>query len=483
MAQEKTGGTKKVLGMMSLTFMSVAAVMSLKNVPVMSEYGFTLVFYLLFGTIFFFLPLSLISAELATGWPKKGGIYVWVKEGLGPKWGVAAAWFHWVESFFWYPTAFAFVAATISYIFNPELATNKLYNVTLIIGCMWLFTIINFAGMKLSSMISTIGVILGTIIPGVLIIVLGVIWVLKGNPFAITMSLKTFLPEINNMSQVTLLAGMGLVFVGIELIGYHANEVKDPQRNFPKAIMFAGIVIFLLNIIGALSIAIVVPKDNLSLTAGIMEAIEAFLRAYNLHHFTPWIAALTALGTCAMASTWIPAPAKGVEVPAREGYLPPFFAKDNRNNMPVGALIIQALAVTIVALAFLFMPSINSAMWLLIALVVQIYILMYFLMFIAAVRLRYTQPDVKRSYRIPGGNAGMWIVAGIGFLTSLFTFLTGFWPKQGINTVGKIIMYEAFLIGGMIIVCAPAFIFYALRKPSWKKEADSGGANAQEARS
>lgn len=477
MADKGPRKSEQVLGMFALTTMSVAAVMSLKNVPVMSEYGFTLVFYLLFGTICFFIPISLISTELATGWPRRGGIYVWVTEGLGPKWGVAAAWFHWVESFFWYPTAFAFVAATISYIFNPELASNKPYNVAMIIGIMWLFTIINFAGMKLSSIISTVGVIAGTIIPGLLIIALGVIWVIQGKPFAIDISMKSFFPVIDNMSQVTLLAGMGLVFVGIELVGYHANEVKDPQRTFPKAILISGIIIFLLNIIGALSIAIVVPKADLSLTAGIMEAMESFLKAYHLHQLTPWIALLTAIGTCAMASTWIPAPAKGVEVPAKEGYIPPFFAKNNRNGMPTGALIVQAIAVTIVALAFLLMPSINSAMWLLIALVVQIYILMYFMMFIAAIRLRYTQPDVERAYRVPGGNAGMWIVAGIGFLTSLFTFLTGFWPKAGIDTPKEIILYEAFLIGAIIIVCAPAFIFYAKRKPAWKKTAEEQDRN------
>lgn len=463
MTQNKLKPNKATLGLFSLTAIAVAAVMSLKNVPVMSEYGASLIFYLLFGTICFFLPLSLVSAELATGWPRKGGIYIWIKEGLGPKWGVAAAWFHWVESFFWYPTAFAFVAATVSYAFDPSLAENKYYNVALIIGCMWIFTLINFGGMKLSGIISTVGVIAGTILPGILIIVLGVIYVMQGDPSQISFTWNSVLPDLSNMSQITLLAGMGLVFVGIELLGFHANEVQKPQRNFPRAIFIAALIIVLLNIIGALSIAIVVPKKDLQLTAGIMEAIDSFLKTYNLHSLTPVIAILTAFGTCAMASTWIAGPAKGVEVPAKEGYLPKVFAKDNKHGIPTSALIMQAVAVTVVSVVLLFMPTINSAMWLLIALVVQIYILMYFMMFIAAIRLRYTQPDVKRAYKVPGGNIGMWVIAGIGFLTGLFTFLTGFWPKSDMDLSG-IILYEAFLIGGIIIMCAPAFIFYARSK-------------------
>ena len=123
---------------------------------------------------------------------------------------------------------------------------------------------------------------------------------------------------------------------------------------------------------------------------------------------------------------------------------------------------------TVVSLAFLLMPSINSAIWLLIALLVQIYVCMYILIFISVIRLRYTKPDVKRSYKIPGGKPGIWIVGGLGLLTCLFIFFTGFWPKAGLDTGGEIIAFEAFLIVGMIAVCCPAFIFYSIRKPDWR---------------
>lgn len=470
----KTAATKpQVLGLFALTSMCVAAVMSLKNIPVMAEYGLALIFYVLFATLFFFIPVSLVAAELATGWPQKGGIYIWVSRGLGPRWGVAAVWFHWVESFFWYPTAFAFVAATVSYIFNPELADNKLYNVALIIACMWVFTLINLGGTRLSSLISTVGVFAGTIIPAALIVLLGIVWVSGDHAVSIHFSMDAFFPDLKNMAQIALLAGMALVFVGIELIGYHAGEVKNPQRNFSRAIFLAAGIIIMVYVAASLSIAIVIPQTSLSLTAGVMEAMAAFMHAYHLDWLTPWIAFLIMVGVCAQASTWITGPARGIEAPASDGYIPPILARTNQSGAPCGALFIQAAAVTLVTLFFLFMPSVNSAMWLLIALLVQVYILMYFLMFAAAIRLRYTRPDVKRSYQIPGGKPGIWLVAGIGFLSCFFTFLTGFWPKAGIDTTGKIILYEVFLIGGMVTVCAPAFIFYAVHKPEWKIKAIS----------
>jgi amino acid transporter len=261
------------------------------------------------------------------------------------------------------------------------------------------------------------------------------------------------------------------VFVGIELIGYHANEVKEPQRNFPRAVITAAAIIVLIYVAASLSIAVVVPKSSLSLTAGVMEAIELFMRSYDLDPLTPWFAFLIMTGVCAQASTWIIGPPRGIKVPAEDGYIPPFLAKTNSNDAPCGALIVQAIAVSIVSLTFLFMPSINSAIWLLIALLVQIYIMMYLMLFISAVRLRYSQPDVIRPYKIPGGKPGMWIIAGIGFATCFFMFLTGFWPKVATKTSGQVVLYEVFLIAGIAVVCSPAFIFYKLRKPGWKKAA------------
>ena len=72
--------------------------------------------------MFFFIPLALVAAELATGWPRAGGLYVWVKQAFGDRSGFLAVWFEWIENIVWFPTVLSFVAATLAYVIDPSLA-------------------------------------------------------------------------------------------------------------------------------------------------------------------------------------------------------------------------------------------------------------------------------------------------------------------------------------------------------------------------
>ena len=165
-------------------------------------------------------------------------------------------------------------------------------------------------------------------------------------------------------------------------------------------------------------------------------------------------------------STWIVGPAKGVLTTAQNGNLPPFFQKVNKNGIPTSLLIIQASLVSVFALLFLLVPSINSSYWMLLDLTILLYLIMYVLMFLAAICLRYTKPDVPRTYRVPGGNAGMWTVVGLGVLTSLFTMSVGFFPPAQLPA-GNIAFYETFLNLGILIAVSIPLIIYQFRKPGW----------------
>ena len=120
-------------------------------------------------------------------------------------------------------------------------------------------------------------------------------------------------------------------------------------------------------------------------------------------------------------------------------------------------LISQAIIVTLLSGLFRFMPSVNGYYWLLTALAAQLYMLMYLLMFAAAIKLRIAAPEHPRAFRIPGGIAGMLFVAGIGILGALTTLTVSFMPPEGIN-VGSISRYEFTLIIGLILMCLPPFI-------------------------
>jgi len=457
---------KRVLGVFTLAMINVAAIATLKNFPTMAEYGLSLVFYFAVASIIFFVPTALVSAELATGWPQTGGVYVWVREALGPRLGFLAIWLWWFENVIWYPTILAFTASTIAYVFDPALAANKYFTLAVVLIAFWGSTLINLKGMRASGLISTVGVIAGTIIPGALVIILGIVWFAKGGELQISLSTQALVPDLTKMGNMTYLVAVLLALAGMEMSAVHAQEVEDPQKDYPKAIFLSAFIILAVTVLGSLAIAFVVPVSKLSLTAGVMEAFEVFFDAYNIKWIVPVIAVLIALGGLATMSTWIVGPSKGLLATARYGDLPPIFARVNKNRMPIPLLVFQGIIVTALACVFLFMPSVSASYWILTALTAQQYLVVYILMFAAAIKLRYSQPDVPRAYRVPLGNFGMWLVAGLGIVGAVFAIVVGFFPPAGATPV----RYVSFLMIGLIGTILIGFLIHQFRRPEWERD-------------
>ena len=457
-----------VLSVFTLAMINVAAVSSVRNWPTIAEYGFSSLFFFALAAICFFIPVSMVSAELATGWPRLGGVFAWVKEAFGHRIGFLAVWLLWVENVIYYPALLSFIAGTIAYIIDPSLSDHMGYMLALIIGIFWLTTLANLLGMKMSGWISTFGVIAGTFIPGGVIIGLGLFWYLSGHPIQISFTLSSFFPDFSSLKQLVFFAGVLIALGGLEMSAIHARDVKDPQRNYPKAILLSAILILGLYVLGVLAVALVIPQSDINLVAGSLQAFSVFVEAYGLQWMTPLMAGLLALGAFGGLSTWIVGPSRGLLGAAQSGDLPPVFRKVNRHGMPVPLLIVQAIIVTVISLVFLVMPTVSSAYWILNALVAQLYLLMYLLLFAAAIWLRYKRPHVERTYKVPGGIFGMWIVAGLGFLGSLFAFFVGFFPPAQIQ-MGSSLFYSLFLLGSIILACLAPSLILLFQKPHWKK--------------
>ena len=451
-----------------LTMINVATIGSVKNWPVTAEYGLSSIFFLLLASLIFFIPTSLVSAELATGWPKTGGVFAWVKEAFGHRTGFLASWLQWVQTVVWYPTALSFIAATIAYIFNPQLSENSWYTFSLVLLIFWGTTLVNFRGMRLSGWISSMGMILGTFLPGIFIIMLGLIWYLSGLPVQIDLSSKALVPDLGNFTQLVLFTGVLISLAGMEMSAVHARDVQEPKRDYPRAILYAALIILGLSIPGVLAIAMVVDQKEISLLAGSLQALSVFLDKFNLRELMPLLAFLIAIGTTASVSTWTVGPTKGLLAAAQTGDLPPIFRRLNKHAMPVPLLIFQAIVVSFISLLFVFLPTLNEAFWMLLALVSELYLLMYLLMFAAGIKLRYKHPNVDRPYKIPGGNWGMWIVSGIGILASLFTIVIGFFPPEHISVQNKATYLILMVVGVVLFSLGPTLILL-FQKPQWKK--------------
>ncbi len=461
---------KKVLTATTIAFINVAAICNVKNFPLLAEFGFAALPLLALAAIIFFIPASFVSAELASAWPERG-VYTWVREALGPRMGFVAIWLQWIENVIYYPTILSFIAAAIAYIINPDLATDKVFITTTILAVFWIATLINFLGMKISGFISMITALFGTVLPVILITALASLWLFKGFPSQITFSKDSLTPNFGSLRDLVLFSGVLFSLAGVEMSAVHAKDVKNPQTAYPKGILLSSILILGFSMIGAIAIGIIIPVQEIQLASGAMEAFSSFLNAFNLSWAMPVVAAVISFGTLGMLSTWIVGPSRGLYATAMHGNLPPIFHKKNKQEMPVGILISQALFVTVLSLVFLFMPSINSSYWMLLALAALLYQLMYALMFIAGIVLRYKFPETKRGYKIPFGNVGMWVVGTLGFLGSLFGFMLCFIPPSQFAT-GELWIFESFLIGSTIIFCIIPFLIYKARKPSWQLKHD-----------
>jgi putative glutamate/gamma-aminobutyrate antiporter len=455
---------KRTLTAAMIALINVCAITNIKNFPLLAEYGLSIILFLALSSVFFFIPVALISAELASGWPERG-VYTWVKTALGPRLGFLAIWLEWIENVIWYPTILSFIASTFAYIINPDLANEKSFVVTVILITFWLMTFVNFFGMRVSGWMSSITALFGTIIPIVLIIFMGAFWIFSGKPVHIDFSLNALLPDLTSVGQLVLLSGVLLGLAGMEMSAVHAREVRNPQRDYPRGIFLSAIFILVVSALGAIAIGAIVPNEKIQLTSGGMEAFRYLFNALNMPWAMPIIAAITTFGALGMIGTWIVGPSRGLHATAEHGDLPPIFHRANKNGMPVNILITQAIIVTFLSLIFLFMPSVNSSYWALVALASLLYMIMYILMFISALVLRKKEPHVPRLYRVPA----IWLFSILGIIGSAFGVVISFFPPSQIDT-GSLIVLEVFLVGATLTFCVAPFLIFASRKPHWLKK-------------
>lgn len=457
----------KKISTVSLTVLIIAAIDNMKNLPAAALFGPSLIFFFLFSALVFLIPTSLVAAELSAAFPKKGGVYQWVHMAFGKKWAMAAIWLQWINTMVWYPTMLSFVAGTLAYLIDPQLAQNKLYLITCILTIFWGLTFINMKGIRVSVWFNNICSTLGTIVPLVFLIVLGAIWIFSGQPLQMHLAADNVVPSLTSSSNWVSLIAIMASFLGVELAGVHVNDVHNPQRNFPRAILFAFLFIFLSMSLGSMAIAFVLPGAQISLTSGVMQVFHSFFHAFGLNVFMPIITLLIAAGSIGTMINWLISPAKGLLHAAEFGFLPPFFKRKNRAGVASNILLAQAILVSAICLVFLLEPTVNAFFWFLTALSTELYMIMYVLMFCACIRLRSKLSNRQASFKIPGKQWGLWGTALLGLFGCASTILVSFFPPDNID-IGSTLKYLTLIGIGNIITIGPLFLFYRYQK---KKEA------------
>ncbi|NUO57083.1 MAG: amino acid permease [Hamadaea sp.] len=454
---------KAYITWVALALMTTSSVASLRAAPTMAMYGLACVFLYLLPAVVFLLPTSLVSAELASGWT--GGVYNWVSQGLSKPLGFLAVWCQFAMTIFYYPSLLGYVASTLAYVFNPALASNGLWTAAVIMVCYWSGVWISSRGTKGVAGLASAGLTIGTLIPGAILLTLCAIFLGQGNESAAPMDAAHLLPAWTGLASLVLIVNNFLSYSGMEMNAVHVSSLKNPGREFPRAMFMAMGLVLAIFILPALAISWVVPAEQLSLTAGVMQAFDAVFAHFGAQWMTPVIGIMLVTASLGGMLTWLAGPSKGLLMISRqEGYLPPFLQRLNKFGVQQNILVTQGVITTVIALLYAFIPDVSSAYWIFSVITTQVYLIMYLLMFLAAIRLRRTQPDHPRGYRAP-----MLVgLCGVGFAASLAALLVGFIPPSQFES-GNSGVYLLIVGGGALgLGLLVPYLFYKLRKPSWK---------------
>lgn len=459
------------MGVFTLVMINVSAVVSLRGMPAESTYGLSSVFYYVFAAVFFLIPVSLVAAELTTGWPQKGGVYRWMGEAFGSKFGFLAIWLQWIQTTIWFPTVLTFAAVSLAFMgpgqrWDESLAQNKWYVLVVVLVVYWGATLLNFRGMQTSGTVTKWGSMIGTIIPAALLIILGGVYCLMGESLDITMNVDEMIPDLSNFNNLVLAASIFLFYAGMEMSAVHVKDINNPGRNYPMAIFISALVTVVIFVFGTLAVGFIIPEKDINLVQSLLIAYDRYFAFFNVN-WMGWILAFClALGVLAQVTAWVMGPSKGLYQVGMAGNLPPFMQKTNKNKVQVGILLLQGTFVTLLSVMFVVMPSVQTAYQIISQMTILLYLIMYLMMFAAVIYLRHREPNVVRSFRIPGGKVGVWVVGGIGFAASLLAFIVSFIPPTQIP-VGSPWQYIGILVVGVIFFAGIPFVIHAMRKPSW----------------
>ena len=461
---------KKKLSLFSLAMLIIAAIDSIRHLPSSALFGSSLIFFFVIGAILFLFPTALVSAQLTATYQDKGGIYHWVQLAFGDKLAMLSIWLQWINTMIWYPTILSFIAGTIAYLVDPSLATNTKYLAIMINLIFWTMTLLSLKGIHFSAKLNSICAILGTVIPMGLLIGLGAYWVMSNKPLMISFSWKEMIPSLGNLGNFTSLTAIMSSYLGMELAGVHVADVKNPQKNFPKVLIFSALFILTTMLLGSLSIAVTLKDSEINLIAGVPQVFEKYFNELHLNYLTLPIVLAIIFGSTGGIINWLTAPAKGLLHASEFGYLPKVFTKKNSADVPYMIMIMQGVIVSLCCSVVLFVNSVNTFYWFLTALSTNLYMLMYVLLFSSAIKLNGAKAFKDTFFKISKSPIGLNITSVLGLLGCFLTILVGFFPPQELAIQSNLKYGLSMLVGIIASSCISLFFIQHKKKTDAKKK-------------
>ncbi|MGH9532465.1 MAG: APC family permease [Terriglobales bacterium] len=442
---------KRVLGRWDLVLLFVVAITNLNIVPAVATSGPVVIWLWLLALLFFFWPQGVAVIELSQRYPGEGGVYLWTKQMFGDFHGFLSGWCYWTNNIFYVPTVLLYLVGIAVYVAGPDaakLADDRSFTFLASLGLLWLLVAANVRGLGVGKWVNNLGGI-GTALAAVVLIGLGIYSITQRGSSLTAASFSVV------GADWKLISGFGTIcfaLVGLELASIMGDEIQEPRKILPGAVLWGGIISGILYVGVTLAVLLAVRPEDIGVVQGILQAISKMAGDFGLSWSVPPLALVLSISIAGIASAWLAGAARIPFVAGLENYLPPALGRLHpRFASPYVALIVTA-ALSSVVLAMSFTEAtVQEAFVTMLALAVVLQLVPSAYMYAALLRLAFFDPQHQHVfYKKPT----LAFAGAAGLTSTIVGIVVAFLPPAQVESVWK---YELKMFVGctVFLVVAP----------------------------
>jgi glutamate:GABA antiporter len=450
---------RRDLGLWDLVLLNVVAITGLRW-WLTSAGGYGYAALPLWGLAFlcFFVPSGLAVIDLTTRYPEEGGIYAWTKRAFGDGHGFIAGWCLWTNNLIYFPHLLIFTVGNFIFVLGAQYAALEASPPVMALASLFLFWIaiwMNVRGLRYGRWLNNLGA-LGTWIPATLLILLGAWAAARYGPATPFRAVDLF--PVFSLGTVAFFAQICFGFSGLDLGSLMGEEIIEPRKNVPRAILIAGVIITLIYVLGTAALLFALPQTEIGIFSGVAGAIAAVLGRMGLGFLAGVSALLIALGGMGGVSSWLAGSSRIPFVAGIDRYLPGAFGRLHpRYASPhVALLATGAISSLLIGMSFAG-AGVKEAYFLLADFTIVVYFIPYLYLFAALMKLGVPGAAPPGTLPVPGGRAGTVLAGVVGFLTTAVAIVFALIPPAGTENPW---LFEAKILGGCVLLLLLGWLLY-----------------------
>jgi amino acid transporter len=448
------------MGFWDVLLFCIATVLGPRWIAAAARNGQSSISLWILAALLFFVPTAFVIVELSTRFPEEGGLYVWTKMAFGDFHGFVAGWTYWIYTVFYFPGLLLASAAMAAYIGGSRTAWMAQDQTFLLAGSFVLLIVavwLNIIGLHIGKWLQNAGGV-GTYLPLMMIVGVGfLLWSRHGSVTHFT--LAAMLPHWD-WDTVNFWPQLAFAFAGLELVSAMSEEVKNPQRVFPRAIFASGGLIALMYIAGTVAVLVMLPNETVDPKSGVFQAITEGSAVLRMAIVGVIAALLVTVGNAGGVGSTVAGVARIPFIVGIDRYLPAAFGKIHpRWKTPYISILVQAVISGVVLLLAQVNENMRGAYQIVVDAATILYFIPFIYMYAAAIKL-YARPDRRENRAavlIPGGRLGVCVAGGMGLLVVGVGIVLSFIPPG--DTSSKI-LFETKLVAGTVLSVMLGLILY-----------------------